>query len=219
MRGNGEITLVLGGARSGKSELAEALARRAAQRRVAGRQAPEPVRPVHDPPAVTYLATGPNTGDRGWLDRLAAHRARRPADWRTVEVGPGGSLGTALADAGPVALVDSLGTWVAGFEDFGADDDAPADGLLAALAARRDAGVPTVVVSEEVGLGVHPSTALGGAFRDALGTLNRRVADAAGTVLLVVAGRVVPLAERIEDFTDTGTATGTATGRSGGGAR
>ena len=62
--------------------------------------------------------------------------------------------------------------------------------LLAALGARTG---PTVLVSEEVGLGVHPSTEVGGRFRDALGSLNQAVAELADEVLLVIAGRVLPL--------------------------
>lgn len=168
----GEVTLVLGGARSGKSAVAERLA--------AGSGLP-----------VTYLATGPGdeVGDDEWRERLAAHRARRPEGWATVEVGPAGDLAGTLRAVGGTALVDSLGTWVAGHPDFVVG----AEGLNRALAERAAAGLPTVVVSEEVGLGVHPSSAAGRRFRDALGRLNEEVASAAATVLLVVAGRVLRL--------------------------
>ena len=163
-----EPVLVLGGARSGKSAVAEALLGAAEG-------------------TVTYLATGwsPDPAvDAAWADRVAAHRSRRPAAWHTVEVR--GDLPTVLAStAGPV-LVDSLGTWVAGAPAFAVDGAA----LCAALAARA---ATTVVVSDEVGLGVHPETADGLAFRDALGDLNRAVAEVAGAVLLVVAGRVLTL--------------------------
>jgi adenosyl cobinamide kinase/adenosyl cobinamide phosphate guanylyltransferase len=127
--------------------------------------------------------------------RIAAHRARRPAGWSTVELaGPGDpgepvglpDLAGALADIGGVALVDSLGTWVA--SDPALDPDA---GPLCAVMRRRTGD--TVVVSEEVGLGVHPSSAVGREFRDALGTVNQAVAEVADRVLLVVAGRVLPL--------------------------
>lgn len=168
-----EIILVLGGARSGKSEVAERLA--AAQGR-----------------PVTYLATGPAPeGDPDWAERVARHRDRRPAEWTTVELGPGGDIAAALAAFGGALLIDSLGTWVAGLSGFGAEVDR--DVLTDALVARRDAGHPTVVVSEEVGLGVHPSTSAGREFRDALGALNRRVADVADDVHLVVAGRTLRL--------------------------
>ena len=90
-----------------------------------------------------------------------------------------------IAVEGPV-LVDSLGAWVARCEDGSADTAAVCDAL------RRRNG-PTVVVSEEVGLGVHPSTEAGRRFRDALGLVNAAVADVAGDVWLVVAGRLLPL--------------------------
>jgi adenosylcobinamide kinase/adenosylcobinamide-phosphate guanylyltransferase len=162
------LTLVLGGARSGKSEVAERLAARAGG-------------------PVTYLATyvpPPGAADADMGARVEAHRRRRPPEWATVEVGPG--LPAALAAVEGTALVDSLGTWVAGHEGFSVDGDS----LCAAL--RRRPGA-TVVVSEEVGLGVHPSTESGRLFRDALGSLNTAVAAVADEVMLVVAGRVLSL--------------------------
>jgi adenosyl cobinamide kinase/adenosyl cobinamide phosphate guanylyltransferase len=160
------ITLVLGGARSGKSEVAE---------RLAG-----------DSPVV-YLATAATDAgaDADMAARIDAHRRRRPSTWQTVE------CGAALVDAvrsrpDGTLLVDSLGTWIAASPDFAADVDA----LCGAL---RDRGGDAVVVSEEVGLGVHPSSEAGRRFRDALGNCNRTVADVADRVVLVVAGRVLPL--------------------------
>jgi len=163
------ITLVLGGTRSGKSEVAERLATAAAG----------------DGP-VTYVATGSAAGDADMAGRIARHRARRPAAWVTVEAGPGADLGSVVAGLAGTVLVDSLGTWVAGCADLAADGAL----LCATLAARPGA---TVVVSEEVGLGVHAPTEVGRRFADALGELNRAVADVADRVLLVVAGRVLPL--------------------------
>jgi adenosylcobinamide kinase / adenosylcobinamide-phosphate guanylyltransferase len=160
------ITLVLGGARSGKSELAERLVARSGQ-------------------SVTYVATGVATDD-DMAARIAAHQDRRPAAWKTVEVGR--DLGGEVAALAGAVLVDSLGTWLAGLDDFAADFAA----LAAALAGRPG---DTIVVSDEVGLGVHPSSAVGRRFRDALGQLNRVVADHADEVLLVVAGRVIRLDE------------------------
>ena len=84
-----------------------------------------------------------------------------------------------------VLLVDSLGSWLSGRDDFAWDVN-----LVAALSGRR---LPTFVVSEEVGMGVHPSTAVGRSFRDALGRLNTEVARAADTAYLVVAGRRLTL--------------------------
>lgn len=162
------ITLVLGGTRSGKSDVAETLVAAA-------------------PGPVTYVATGRRT-DADMAARIAAHRARRPASWTTVEAGS--DLPAALAGRAGSVLVDSLGTWVAAHPDLAPDTAA----LCAALRAREtDGGGDTVVVSEEVGLGVHAPTDVGRRFADALGALNRAVADEADRVFLVVAGRVLPL--------------------------
>jgi len=163
------ITLVLGGARSGKSELAERLASR------------------HGPP-ITYVATGVAT-DRDMAERIAAHRKRRPASWATVECGT--DLAGALAATHGTVLLDALGTWVARLDGFEPD----VAGLCHALRARRGA---TVVVSEEVGLGVHPATDAGRRFRDQLGALNQAVSAVAGAAYLVVAGRVVTLGPLVE---------------------
>ena len=163
------ITLVLGGARSGKSELAERVAAEAAG-------------------AVAYLATATITDD-DLGRRIQRHRARRPSTWATLEAGADlvGALGAVAP--GTTALVDSLGAWVAHHDSFAVDADALVDAFLAH---RGD----VVVVSDEVGLGVHPSTEVGRAFRDALGELNRTVAAVADDVLLVIAGRVLPLERR-----------------------
>ena len=160
------MVLVLGGARSGKSVVAE---RRAAESST----------------AVTYLATAVPAGDDAdFAARIAAHQARRPPTWSTVEVGA--ALAEHLRDLDGTALVDSLGTWVANYEDFEVDGRA----LVDAMTGRSG---DTIVVSEEVGLGVHPSSEAGRRFRDVLGALNQVVAEAADDVLLVVAGRVLPL--------------------------
>jgi len=158
------ITLVLGGARSGKSAVAERLT-------------------AALPGPVTYLATAV-VADVDHAARIAAHRARRDPTWVTIEVGAD-LAGTLRGVTGSV-LIDSLGTWVASHERCAAD----VAGLCAALLER---GGDTVVVSEEVGLGVHPSSAVGRRFRDALGLVNAAVAEVSGDVLLVVAGRVLPL--------------------------
>lgn len=156
------ITLVLGGVRSGKSEIAERLA---------------------GPGPGTYLATAVvSPGDDDFAGRVARHRARRPAAWATVEE-PRAVPAVLARLHGPV-LLDALGTWVA--NDLRPDIDA----LVEALVTRRG---DTIVVSEEVGLGVHPVTEVGRAFADRLGEANRRVAEVADRCLLVVAGRVIDL--------------------------
>jgi adenosyl cobinamide kinase/adenosyl cobinamide phosphate guanylyltransferase len=158
------ITLVLGGTRSGKSEVAELLAAGTADR-------------------VTYVATG-TPSDADMATRIAAHRARRPTGWVTLEATT--DLPRVLTTIDGTAVVDSLGSWVAAHADLAPD----VAGLSRALATRA---ADTIVVSEEVGLGVHAPTEAGRRFADALGELNRAVADMADEVWLVVAGRVLPL--------------------------
>lgn len=133
---------------------------------------------------VTYIATGLATDD-DMARRIAAHRARRPPTWSTVEAG-GGALTASLAATAGTVLVDSLGTWVAGHPGFVVDVDA----LCHALRTRSG---DTVVVSDEAGMGVHPSTDAGRRFRDALGEVNRAVAEVSDRVLLAVAGRALDL--------------------------
>ena len=159
------IVLVLGGARSGKSAYAE---RGAAS-------LPEPV---------SYVATACVDGDAGLAARVEEHRARRPASWTTIEAGP--DLPEVLRTTRATVVLDALGPWVATAPDFDIDGADLCDAL-----AGRDGD--TIVVSEEVGLGVHPSTAAGQRFRDVLGELNQAVAAVADEVVLVVAGRALRL--------------------------
>jgi adenosylcobinamide kinase / adenosylcobinamide-phosphate guanylyltransferase len=177
-------TLVLGGARSGKSGEAEL--------RLAGEA------------EVTYLATGATadqTIDPDWAGRVAAHRARRPRGWATLE-----SLDVAGAlrsiSSGSV-LIDGIGTWLAavlgkcGAWDQPAASPAAEAGVAAAIddlvAAWRQAAARVVAVSDETGSGVVPPTPAGRLFRDKLGQLNQRLAAESEEAVLVVAGRVVTL--------------------------
>ena len=160
------ITLILGGARSGKSAYAE---------RLMGRL----------PPPITYVATLRLGDDPDLSDRVARHRQRRPADWRTVEAGL--DLPDVLDRLPGSVLLDSLGPWVAAHGE-GVPVDVAA--LCRALMERSGA---TVIVTEEVGLGVHPSSEVGRHFRDDLGNLNQAIASVADEVFLVVAGRALPL--------------------------
>ncbi len=130
--------------------------------------------------------TGAGLPDAEMAERIARHRARRPQGWTTLEIGPGGDLESALRNVAGTVLVDSLGSWLAGCAGFVCDIPA----LVKILGERLG---DTVVVTDEVGLGVHPSTGIGNAFRDALGQLNKSVADVADRVVLVVAGRVLEL--------------------------
>lgn len=158
------MILLLGGARSGKSEVAESLARRL----------PQPV---------TYVATLlPDTSDAELVERITAHQRRRPASWRTVDAVA--DLPELLDGITGTVLLDSCGPWVA--------QHGPADVTVrevsAALKARRG---DSVVVSDEVGMSVHPSTPAGREFRDRLGALNKELAAAADHTLLVVAGQIL----------------------------
>lgn len=216
-------TLIIGGARSGKSTEAEL--------RLAGE------------PQVTYLAAGPYPGtpqtagdadasprpdslagpdswagpdrepDSEWAQRVATHRARRPAWWQTVE-----SLdvaGVLRRIDGPV-LLDGIGTWLAGVLDQAGmwEDDEPArwdvrprwqaardpaevvqakiDELVDAW---RQTSASVVAVTDQVGSGLVPAFPAGRVFRDQLGWLNQRLAAESEVNLLVVAGRVIPLPE------------------------
>jgi len=159
------ITVVLGGTRSGKSEIAERIA-------------------AALPAPVTYVATASVGDDPDLEARVAVHRARRPADWQTIEAAV--DLPQVLADLTGTALVDSIGTWIAGASEFAVDTDALCD------ACRSRAG-DTVLVAEEVGLAVHPPSEIGRRFVDAVGECNRKLATIADRVLLVVAGRAIEL--------------------------
>jgi adenosylcobinamide kinase/adenosylcobinamide-phosphate guanylyltransferase len=182
--------LVLGGARSGKSERAEL--------RLAGE------------PEVTYVATGNRgTDDPDWAARVAAHRARRPAWWATAETTDLAGLLRADHGATPGAdhgttrgalLIDGIGTWLAAvLDECGWDlrDGAARDKMAARLAelisAWRQACGYVVAVSDETGLGVVPATPAGRLFRDELGRLNQALAAESEEAELVVAGRVLPL--------------------------
>ena len=133
-------------------------------------------------------------GDAEWAARIAAHAARRPACWTTVEQPDVPAL---LRSAGPAVtpmLVDDVATWLTGvLDDTGAWDgpDVPADvgrrtaDLVDAVAGCRG---PVVLVSAEVGLGVVPATRAGRLFRDELGALNSALAAVCDEVVLLVAG-------------------------------
>jgi adenosylcobinamide kinase/adenosylcobinamide-phosphate guanylyltransferase len=162
--------LVLGGSRSGKSAHAESL--------LAGRD------------DVTYLATSVASGDAEWTARVAAHRARRPPSWTTVET----TDPAELLRSGAV-LVDSVTTWVAALMDdsgIWAEESDAEERLAGRCGALVDAWTATrahvIAVSDEVGLGVVPEARSGRLFRDTLGSVNQRLAATADEVWFVVAG-------------------------------
>lgn len=167
-------TLILGGARSGKSEEAELR--------------------VMACPEVTYVATGVLHGeDAEWQARIAAHRARRPEWWETVETT---DLAGLLRTARGVLLVEAMGTWLtAVFDALGAWEypRAVEPRVAELIDAWRSTEAYVVAVSDEVGLSVVPPTTAGRAFRDMLGRLNRCLAAESEETVLVVAGRVTEL--------------------------
>ncbi|OBC10085.1 MULTISPECIES: nicotinate-nucleotide--dimethylbenzimidazole phosphoribosyltransferase [unclassified Gordonia (in: high G+C Gram-positive bacteria)] len=175
MTTRGTRTLVLGGVRSGKSGVGEALLAEHAE--------------------VRYIATGPTlTSDAEWVARVEEHRRRRDERYTTVETT---DLTAELSTTPDVAtLVDDLGNWLAADIDATNGWESPIDRsdrteqLCAAISAVT---ADLVIISPEVGLAPVPSTAVGRAFQDELGALNSAVAAVCDRVLLVVAGRVVEL--------------------------
>lgn len=190
------LVLITGGARSGKSTVAQALAQRLAQGGI-----------------VTAVVFGVADGDEEMASRIARHREDRPADWVTLEVDTAGEAVTEWLPRLPaegVVLVDCLGTLLGGVllrhsgHGHGSADHESLDPLTlevceSELAILRDElmrpGRDVVVVTNEVGDGVVPASALGRAFRDLLGRLNRSLACDADGVFLVVCGRVMDLSD------------------------
>jgi len=187
---SGTVSLLLGGARSGKSDWAERLARRTGQ-------------------PVVYLATAA-AADAEMAERIARHRAARPASWRTIEEPE--ELTRVLrqrCQSGDVVVIDCLTLWVSNVilrrfgdvEDFAA---IPAEewstietDLLGAvddlLEIARRIGLSLIVVSNEVGLGLVPPYPLGRRYRDILGRVNCALAGRADLVLLLIAGLPIDL--------------------------
>ena len=160
------LSLVLGGAASGKSAYAEGLVRGA-------------------PGARVYLATAEGI-DEEMRAKIAAHRAARASDgWRTVEAPLDLAGALAGAGAGDIVLLDCATLWLSNVMLAGRDWQAEAAGLIAALAA---CPALVVVVSNETGQGVVPENKLARGFRAAQGQLNQQLAAEAGFVAVVMAG-------------------------------
>jgi len=160
-----KVTLVLGGARSGKSEFAEAR--------------------IGDlPPPWTYIATAQAFDDE-MRTRIEAHRSRRGDNWQTCEAPIALPEAVREAPEDCPLLVDCLTLWLSNLMLGDHDIEAASDDLEAALLARM---APTVLVSNEVGLSIVPDTPLGRRFRDQQGILNKRIAKRADSVYFLAAG-------------------------------
>ncbi|PZN93513.1 MAG: bifunctional adenosylcobinamide kinase/adenosylcobinamide-phosphate guanylyltransferase [Hyphomicrobiales bacterium] len=159
------LTLVLGGARSGKSRHAEALIEVL-------------------PPPWTYIATA-QAWDDEMVARIAEHRARRSADWITLDAPLDLPEAIRTVPPGRPVLVDCLTLWLTNL--MLAEHDTAAAGA-ALIEACAQASRPIVLVSNEVGLGIVPDNALARRFRDEAGRLHQAVAARAGRVVFMVAG-------------------------------
>ncbi|AWM88254.1 bifunctional adenosylcobinamide kinase/adenosylcobinamide-phosphate guanylyltransferase [Microvirga sp. 17 mud 1-3] len=158
--------LVLGGARSGKSRTAQAIAEKTAGERL-------------------FVATAQPFDDE-MRERIRRHRDERRDGWRTCEAPL--ELAQAIREGtgpGRVVLVDCLTLWLSNVLLAGRDVEDETERLAGAV---RDAGGPVVLVSNEVGQGIVPETPLGRRFRDAQGRLNQRMAETCDAVILVAAG-------------------------------
>lgn len=167
------LTLVLGGARSGKSRLAEGL--------------------VHATPGPWHYIATAEAWDDEMRDRIAHHRADRGPDWLTLDA-PLDLAGALRGLRSGAVLIDCATLWLSNQMLADHDPDTATADLLAALA---DCPLPVVVVSNEVGQGIVPDNALARRFRDAQGRLNQRLAAAADLAVLVVAGLPMVLKGRL----------------------
>jgi adenosylcobinamide kinase / adenosylcobinamide-phosphate guanylyltransferase len=167
------LTVLLGGARSGKSRLAVELA--------SSSGAP-----------VTFVATG-EAGDQEMAARIAAHRAERLEEWSTVEEPYALEAAIAAVDPSHTVVVDCLTLWTANALALDEDPERVLGSAAsaAAAAARREA--LTIAVSNEVGLGLVPFEPFGRVYRDLLGSVNRVWVEASADAVFVVAGRALRL--------------------------
>jgi adenosylcobinamide kinase / adenosylcobinamide-phosphate guanylyltransferase len=173
------LTVLLGGARSGKSRLAVRLAE-------------------SDGRPVTFIATA-EPRDAEMADRIARHRAERPDTWSTREDPRDleGALGA--VPGGTTAIVDCLTLWVSNLVEGGESDREVLERARATARLAHDRAGAVIAVTNEVGSGIVPMTALGRRFQDLLGEVNTAWVEAADRAGLMVAGRVLWLPQPMSD--------------------
>lgn len=169
------LTVLLGGARSGKSSLAVDIGHR------------------HDGPVV-FVATAPAI-DTDMEHRIDRHRAERPAHWTTIEEPIALHDALHAVDDGALVIIDCLTLWVSNVMYAGRSDDEVRRAAASASTVAAERRGPVVAVSNEVGMGVHPETQLGRRYRDLLGWVNQAWVAASTTSLLLVAGRAIELTD------------------------
>ena len=177
------LTLILGGARSGKSDFAQALAQK---------------RGGDD---VLFVATAQAFDDE-MRTRIANHRVARPSAWKTLEAPRDVAAALRTAPVARVVLIDCVTLWASNFllANENATDWCELDDLIEWY---RESSCELIIVSNEVGMGIVPDNALARAYRDLLGRANKKLAEKADQVLLLVAGLAIDLksnAVRLEDL-------------------
>ena len=170
------LSLILGGARSGKSAFAEKLATSAARPRA-------------------YIATS-QAFDAEMEAKIAKHRQDRGLDWQTIEAPLDIEAALAEVTANSIVLIDCLTLWLSNQMHAAADIDVEITNLLTVLSATPN---PVICVSNEVGMGLVPDTPLGRQFRDFQGRLNRKIAEQADLAVFVAAGLPLTLKGRLPE--------------------
>lgn len=178
----GQVILVTGPARSGKSEWAENLAM----------QWTEQPSDSSSPHSVTYVATAQtHAEDTEWSQRIETHRQRRPQTWQLEEVPDELSPILNQANGTQCLLIDSLGTWLANSIDW--EEERWRSQIQTFLAALEQCPAFVILVAEETGWGVVPAYKMGRCFRDRLGLLSRLIGQQADAVYLATGGHVLAL--------------------------
>ncbi|MEQ8842574.1 MAG: bifunctional adenosylcobinamide kinase/adenosylcobinamide-phosphate guanylyltransferase [Acidimicrobiales bacterium] len=167
------LTLLTGGARSGKSSAAVRLAT------VSGR-------------AVVYVATA-EAGDDEMADRISRHQADRPSEWTTIDAPRALAEAVRTVDTQAAVIVDCLALWVTNLLDLA--DEEIHERAAALAGALRERQADTIVVTNEVGDGIVPDNAVARRFRDVLGTVNQQVRSVSDQAYLCVAGGVIPITD------------------------